>query len=116
MSFKKTDYLIKEFNEIYEAILKNNPQHLFISSAGVGNRRVNDFDWPTGISLPNTISVAASTFNDEKAEFSSYGKPFINVFAPGKEITIFQFCISICLFVFISSDHTGANLLVCCCD
>ena len=78
-----------DINEILEAILKDNPQHLFISSAGDENRKVDGFfDWPTGISLPNTISVAASTFNDERAKFSSYGKPFINVFAPGQEIVV----------------------------
>ena len=75
-----------EKNDILESILRSHPEHLFISSAGNRNQTVTRENFPGGMFLSNHISVASSTYLDERDENSNYGKPFVNVFAPGKRI------------------------------
>ena len=42
--------------------------------------------YPANFELDNILSVAATDHNDEKAEFSNYGKFKVDVSAPGKDI------------------------------
>ena len=62
---------------------------LFVAAAG--NDGIDaDISWarsyPAGYDLPNVISVAATDFNDQLAEFSNFGKHTVDVAAPGDNI------------------------------
>jgi thermitase len=60
---------------------------LFIAAAG---NSFNDNDvsptYPANTSLPNVISVAATTRNDALAVFSNFGRHTVHLGAPGQEI------------------------------
>jgi hypothetical protein len=72
---------------------------LFIVAAGNvpdGTPRINldtaigqlaTFRYKNGAGLENFIFVAALTDKDELADFSNYGKPFVQIAAPGVEIS-----------------------------
>ena len=76
----------REWNEVFESILRNQPEHLFITAAGNSNQTVTREDFPGGMSLSNHVNVASSTDLDERDKFSNYGKPNVHVFAPGEKI------------------------------
>ena len=73
---------------VWDRVLKNNLDHLFVAAAGNDNRRINDDYKPMacGLKEPNLLCVAASTVYDEKSEFSNYGPEYVHVFAPGSRI------------------------------
>ena len=73
---------------LWDNVLKNNPEHLFVAAAGNSNRRVdNNYKiMACGLNEPNLICVASSTQADQKSSFSNYGKDFVHVFAPGSSI------------------------------
>ncbi|MEK6698253.1 MAG: S8 family serine peptidase [Nitrospirota bacterium] len=61
---------------------------LFVVSAGNAN---NDNDgstisYPCSASSPNVLCVAATDYNDQKADFSSYGKYTVDLGAPGVDV------------------------------
>lgn len=58
--------------------------HLFVAAAG--NAGVSDPMLPAAYANENIISVAASTHRDERAGFSNWGLPHVDVFAPGQSI------------------------------
>lgn len=74
----------------YDVALKEiirNYYGLFICAAGnnfYDNDRIEFY--PANYDLPNLISVAASDYNNEKANFSQFGKRNVDLFAPGKYI------------------------------
>ena len=74
-----------QVNEIYESILRKHPEHLFITAAGNRNAKVTREDEAPGcIDVSNHINVAASTYEDAlRWEKSNFGKPYVDVFAPG---------------------------------
>ena len=57
---------------------------LFVSSAG-NTATDNDVypHYPSSYSLPNMISVAASDWNDNLANFSCWGAESVDIAAPG---------------------------------
>ena len=69
-------------------VLQNNPEHLFVTSAGNHNRLIDDYNkpWTCGLNEPNLLCVASSTKDGEKSSFSNYGKDYVHVFAPGSKI------------------------------
>ena len=78
---------------LWEKVLKNNLDHLFIAGAGNDNRLINDDYRPLtcGLNEPNLLCVAASTVNDERWydnrwSGSNYGPEYVHVFAPGSNI------------------------------
>ena len=77
-------------NKAFEEILRKNRQHLFISAAGnsggTSREKVGRDYFPGGNRAENHISVASSTSLGTKSSFSSFGTPFVHVFAPGSDI------------------------------
>jgi subtilisin family serine protease len=61
---------------------------LFVAAAGNDAANVDGHAtfMPSGVKLPNTISVAASTSKDQLAEFSNYGRKNVDIAAPGHHI------------------------------
>ena len=74
--------------EIWDAVLRNNLDHLFVASAGNEDRLIDD-DYrkiTCGLKEPNLLCVASSTSSDGKSGFSNYGPDYVHVFAPGSRI------------------------------
>lgn len=60
---------------------------LFIIAAGNSNRDIDITpDYPASLPLPNIITVAATTAQDTKADFSNYGINSVHLGAPGETI------------------------------
>ena len=74
---------------VYDAIsAANEAGMLFVAAAGNKGKDL-DTHWistPSGLELPNIISVAASDHNDEPAIFTNYGKTLVDIAAPGVDI------------------------------
>ena len=79
---------IDGWEEVWDAVLRNNLDHLFIASAGNFNKEINDEykKMSCGLKEPNLLCVASSTKDDEKSIFSDYGTDYVHVFAPGSSI------------------------------
>ena len=73
---------------VYNNLANNNPNHLFVYSAGNNNQELNSTNPRFGCALEMStqICVAASTSSDTKASFSNYGLGMVHVFAPGQSI------------------------------
>ena len=73
---------------IWNAVLRNNLDHLFVASAGNSNREITDCyrRMTCGLKEPNLLCVASSAEWDERSSFSNYGKDYVHVFAPGTDI------------------------------
>merc|ERR1712038_1502703 len=73
---------------IWNAVLRNNLDHLFVASAGNSNREITDCyrRMTCGLKEPNLLCVASSTEWDERSSFSNYGKDYVHVLAPGTDI------------------------------
>lgn len=71
---------------IYNAI--SNYSGLLVCSAGNESLN-NDMNaaYPANYSLPNMITVGASTINDERAIYSNFGSTTVDIFAPGDVLT-----------------------------
>ena len=73
---------------VWDAVLRNNLDHLFVAAAGNRDMEINDCykSMTCGLKEPNLLCVASSTKNDERSYFSNYGKDYVHVFAPGSDI------------------------------
>lgn len=70
---------------LFDAIAAANGEgFLFIAAAGNDGR--NGANYPAAYSLPNIISVAASTSTDTLASFSNYSSSVVDLAAPGVSI------------------------------
>ena len=58
---------------------------LFVASAG--NRGSSSVQYPAGYTCDNVISVAATDHNDARASFSNYGRTWVDLGAPGVNVT-----------------------------
>merc|ERR1719295_2068073 len=81
----------RQINQIYERILRQNPDHLLISAAGNEAKAtrlhtVTINHSPAGVKASNSITVASSTRNAGRSDFSNTGARYVHVFAPGSEI------------------------------
>jgi thermitase len=71
---------------VYDAI-KGSSEVLFVTAAGNGGHDTNlVLTYPGSFTLPNIIAVAATNQDDNLASFSNYGRRFIHLAAPGREI------------------------------
>merc|ERR1712223_472589 len=79
---------VDRIEDVWDAVLRNNLDHLFVAAAGNRNTEINDCykSMTCGLNEPNLLCVASSTKNDERSSFSSYGKDYVHVFAPGSDI------------------------------
>ena len=75
-----------QINPMFQRILRQNPNHLFVSAAGNDNQKVTTSGWPNAARASNHICVASSTSSASRSSFSNYGTPYVNVFAPGSRI------------------------------
>lgn len=75
---------------LYDAIqAAGNAGHIFVAAAGNNAQNIDSKNgryYPAGFDLPNIISVAATTMNDQRASFSNYGKTSVDIGAPGDTI------------------------------
>ena len=87
-SWGSTSSMSDSIEELWDNVLRNNVDHLFVTAAGNSNKFVNNNYKPMacGLNEPNLLCVASSTKTDEKSSFSNYGKDFVHVFAPGSAI------------------------------
>lgn len=72
-----------------EAAIRRAGEEGILFVAAAGNSSVNNDrspHYPSSYDLPNVLSVAALTRQDELASFSNYGARSVHVAAPGKEI------------------------------
>ncbi len=74
------------YNEVLAKVFEESPM-LHVSAAG-NNGRNTDLGplYPAGYRGNHIVSVAATDHNDERAEFSNYGKFQTDVAAPGQDI------------------------------
>jgi large repetitive protein len=73
---------------LYQAV-KRAGDHGVLFVAAAGNSAVNSDtspDYPAAFDLPNVISVAASSPDDDLLYFSNYGRNSVDLAAPGEEI------------------------------
>jgi subtilisin family serine protease len=72
----------------WDNVLQNNPNHLFVASAGNNNKLIDDKKkpWTCGLNEPNLLCVASSTKEGGRSSFSNYGRKYVHVFAPGSAI------------------------------
>jgi hypothetical protein len=77
-----------EKKRLFDNVLRNNQDHLFVAAAGNYNDEISNNHKPMvcGLKWPNLLCVANSKKNDRKSGNSNYGKDFVHVFAPGTEI------------------------------
>ena len=73
---------------VWENVLNNNPQHLFVTASGNRGRVINKVNpiLPCSLALPNVLCVASSNLHDKKSSFSNTGSTVVHVFAPGSHI------------------------------
>merc|ERR1719436_1939473 len=73
---------------VWDKVLKNNPDHLFVAAAGNDGKFIYDGFKPTacGFKEPNLLCVASSTKSDSLSSFSNYGPDYVHVVAPGSDI------------------------------
>ena len=84
-------------NSIIYEVIENNPEVLFVCSAGnsgINTDKEGNNHYPSGFSnLPNLISVAATNKSkDALAAFSNYGEQTIDIAAPGESIRTLTPC------------------------
>jgi len=79
---------VNGIESIWDDVLRNNLDHLFIAAAGNEDTFINDSfkSMTCGLKEPNLLCVASSTKKDERSSFSNYGKDYVHVFAPGSDI------------------------------
>ena len=73
----------------FKNILDNNPQHIFVCSAGNNELLLsNDVTYSPCSTNPssNLLCVGATDKYDQKSSFSNYGTDHVHVFAPGSKI------------------------------
>lgn len=76
----------KTYSSALESAMKSisSSRVLFVSSAGNDSQDNDTLGyWPCNFDLPHMICTAASTINDELANFSSFGKQSVHLMAPG---------------------------------
>merc|ERR1712088_214098 len=73
--------------DVWDAVLRNNLDHLFVAAAGNDDEEITDCNkrMTCGLKEPNLLCVASSTKNDDRSYFSNYGKDYVHVFAPGSD-------------------------------
>merc|ERR1711963_454417 len=74
---------------MWDAVLRNNLDHLFIAAAGNSNGFIDGDNYKPmtcGLDEPNLLCVGSSTRSDSRSGFSNYGKDYVHVFAPGSSI------------------------------
>jgi len=71
-----------------KAVLNNNPGHLFISASGNDGRQLTSSvnDMTCSADTANMICVGSTDRNDAASSFTNYGKPYVDVMAPGSQI------------------------------
>jgi hypothetical protein len=74
--------------KIWDTVLRNNPNHLFVAAAGNDGKLISDtYKAVTcGLNEPNLLCVGSSTSSDKMSGFSNYGKKYVHVMAPGSSI------------------------------
>merc|ERR1712223_295876 len=79
---------VDRIEDVWDAVLRNNLDHLFVAAAGNRDTEIDDCykSMTCGLNEPNLLCVASSTKNDERSSFSNYGKDYVHVFAPGSTI------------------------------
>ena len=79
---------VNGIEDVWDAVLRNNLDHLFVAAAGNDNTFINDGykSMTCGLKEPNLLCVASSTVSDSKSYFSNYGPDYVHVFAPGSDI------------------------------
>ena len=70
--------------KVWDLVLRNNPEHLFVAAAGNDNKLIDDDNkyMTCGLNENNLLCVASSAEDGGKSSFSNYG-PHVHVFAPG---------------------------------
>jgi len=74
---------------MWDAVLRNNLDHLFIAAAGNSNGFIDGDNYKPmtcGLNEPNLLCVGSSTRSDSRSGFSNYGKDYVHVMAPGSSI------------------------------
>ena len=72
----------------FKNVLKNNPQHIFVCTAGNKNTKLTS-DWiymPCATEAENVICVGSSHKWNGRSGFSNYGADYVHVMAPGSTI------------------------------
>jgi len=72
--------------EVWDAVLRSNTEHLFVAAAGNDNLQITRRSMTCGINEPNLLCVASSDRRDRKSGFSNYDANLVHVFAPGSDI------------------------------
>ena len=77
-----------ENQELYN-VIKNNPQVLFVCSAGNSNMNLdNDYIFPCNYSLDNIVNVMAIDNKGTIYEASGYGKETVHIASPGVDVKV----------------------------
>ena len=76
------------YESVWDQVMQNNPDHLYVVSAGNNAKEITDDYRPVncGFSEPNLICVGASTLLNNITDFSNYGENYVHVMAQGYHI------------------------------
>jgi len=83
--------LDRQTEQVWDAVLRSNSEHLFVAAAGNDGIRVTKRSMTCGLNEPNLLCVASHDRNNRRSIYNSrqssnYGTEFVHVFAPGSEI------------------------------
>lgn len=102
-----------DYNEAFKQAIQNYPGLLITAAGGVEHEDPMNIDvapwYPASYNLPNIITVASSSQNDTKPDYSNYGQNTVHLFAPGEDIltpyTTFQCDASTGICEHLGSTH-----------
>ena len=78
----------KGIEQMWDNVLQNNLDHLFVAAAGNDNKVLNENYTPMacGLKEPNLLCVASSNEENGRSSFSNYGSQYVHVVAPGSNV------------------------------
>ena len=87
-SWGASENIAGKYESVWNQVLQNNLDHLFIAAAGNDAQEIDDNyrPLPCGLVEPNLMCVAWSLYYGSISYDSNYGEKYVHVMAPGQEI------------------------------
>ena len=87
-SWGASDDIAGTYESVWNQVLQNNLDHLFIAAAGNEAQEIDDNyrPLPCGLVEPNLMCVASTLYYGSISYESNYGEKYVHVMAPGHEI------------------------------
>ena len=87
-SWGASENIAGNYESVWNQVLQNNLDHLFIAAAGNEAQEIDDNyrPLPCGLVEPNLMCVASTLYYGSISYESNYGEKYVHVMAPGHEI------------------------------